>query len=131
MTTTKTQVAVYGSLRQGMGNHRLLEGQEFLGTTVTNEPYAMYSLGGFPKVVLYGEKVSPITVEVYLVDDNALRRLNQLEGFSGKNDGSNFYDCTQVPTGLGDAFIYHIEDGYGSTNNLVEDGDWVNYRKVN
>ena len=126
---TITKVAVYGSLRQGMGNHGLLRGQEFVGTTVTDEPFAMYSLGGFPKVVLRGEKVCPIVVEVYNVDEQGLVALNRLEGFSGSNDGSNFYDRSTVSTPLGDVEIYHIEDGYGGTRGLVESGDWVEFRK--
>ena len=126
--TMTTKVAVYGSLRQGMGNHRLLEGQEFVGTTVTSEKFAMYSLGGFPKVALHGEKVSPIVVEIYNVNEQGLSRLNMLEGFHGRNSPHNFYDCSPVETGLGEALIYHIDDGYGGTSSLVEDGDWVKYR---
>lgn len=89
----------------------------------------MYSLGGFPKVALRGEKISPIVVEIYDVDAEGLTRLNRLEGFSGKNDGSNFYDCSPVETGLGEALIYHIDDGYGGTRDAVPHGDWVKYRK--
>jgi gamma-glutamylcyclotransferase (GGCT)/AIG2-like uncharacterized protein YtfP len=129
MTMTNTKVAVYGSLRQGMGNHRLLEGQKFVGTTVTEQPYAMYSLGGFPKVSLEGAKVCPIVVEIYDVDAQGLSRLNQLEGFHGKGSQYNFYDCSPVATGLGEALIYHIEDGYGGTRECVDHGDWVKYRK--
>lgn len=126
MTTTK--VAVYGSLRQGMGNHGLLRGQTFLGETVTDEPFAMYSLGGFPKVTLHGAKVCPIVVEVYDVDEQGLIALNRLEGFHEKGSEGNFYDRSTVSTPLGDVEIYHIEDGYGGTRELVEGGDWVKYR---
>ena len=130
-TVSKTRVLVYGSLRKGMGNHRLLEGQDFVGETLTKEPYAMYSLGGFPMVSLEGDKVSPIVVEAYDVDDRGLARLNQLEGFHGKGQ-RNFYDCSHVETvdhegGL----IYHIEGEASRPNPLVEDGNWVNYRKAN
>ncbi len=125
MTTTK--VAVYGSLRKGMHNHRILSGAKFLGTTVTQEPYAMYSLGGFPKVVL-GEPVCPIVVEVYEVDVEGLVRLDQLEGFYG-HGRDNFYDRTQVKTSdLGKAWIYHIErHNQSMTTNLIGDGDWVKF----
>lgn len=123
-----TKVAVYGSLRQGMGNHGLLSGQTFVGTTQTVENYAMYSLGGFPKISLRGEKVCPIVVEIYDVTDEGLDRLDMLEGYRGEGM-QNFYDRSLVETGEGPALIYHIEDGYGGTRDLVEDGDWVNYRK--
>lgn len=119
-----TQVAVYGSLRQTMGNHRLLEGQPFVGTTVTKRPYSMYSLGGFPKVDLLGDD-SQIVVEIYDVDEETHRRLDQLEGYRGPGE-SNFYDCTKVELEqFGSALMYHID---GSTNDVpVPNGDWVAY----
>lgn len=127
MTNTKTRVLVYGSLRDGMGNHGLLNGQTFVGTTLTAEDYAMYSLGGFPMVSLHGKRQSQIVVEAYDVDAVALRRLNSLEGFNGKGE-NNFYDCSEVQTvDLGAGLIYHIDDRSGDYP-LVEDGDWVNYR---
>lgn len=122
-----TVVAVYGSLRKGMGNHSLLMGQTFVGTTQTTEAYAMYSLGGFPKVELQGDKVSPIVVELYDVDDKGLSRLDMLEGYRGPN-GNNFYDRSLVNTGLGEAWIYHIEGDTRGSVNLVDDGDWVRFR---
>lgn len=119
-------VGVYGSLRRGMGNHRLLEGAEFLCTTVTAEPYAMYSLGGFPKVALHGEKVSPIVVELYSCNEDTMRSLDRLEGFRGEGM-DNFYDRSTIQTECGkDALIYHIES---PNSNPVESGDWVEYRK--
>lgn len=126
-----TKVAVYGSLRQRMHNHGLLDcpGAEYLGTTQTDQEYAMYSLGGFPMVQLEGEKVSPIVVEIYDVDDEVLRRLNQLEGYRGKGV-DNFYDCSTInTTELGEALIYHIEGR--KSERLVSSGDWVEYYRSN
>jgi len=126
--TIKTRVLVYGSLRDGMGNHRLLDGQEFVGTTLTAEPYAMYSLGGFPMVQLHGKRQGPIVVEAYDVDERGLDRLNSLEGFRGKGQ-ANFYDCSEVQTvDFGAGLIYHIDDRSGDYP-LVENGDWVDYRR--
>lgn len=121
-----TVVAVYGSLRQGMGNHRRLEGQTFLGTTRTVESYAMYSLGGFPKVALEGAKVCPVVVELYEVDEAGMRGLDSLEGYRGPG-ASNFYDRSAVQCEDGNlALIYHIE-GNANPADLVADGDWVTY----
>lgn len=123
-----TKVAVYGSLRKGMHNNPLLGNSEFLGSTVTAEPYAMYSLGGFPMVQLTGEKVCPIVVEVFEVDDAVHQRLDQLEGFRGKGR-DNFYDCSLVQTvDFGEVLMYHIEDR--TNNRLVENGDWVDFYKT-
>lgn len=124
------KVAVYGSLRKQMGNHRLMVGIEaqYLGTTFTTESYTMYSLGGFPKVQL-GRATCPIKVEVYEVDDEGLARLNQLEGYRGEGR-DNFYDRSEIQTNnYGPALMYHIE-GEGRQESIVPDGDWVNYRGV-
>lgn len=119
-----TQVAVYGSLRQGFGNHGRLMGARLVGTTQTVEKYSMYSLGGFPMVQLEGAKTSPITVEVYECNDEQLRSLDYLEGYRGPGLG-NFYDRSEVETGCGPALIYHIEGREG--RDLVESGDWKKY----
>lgn len=122
-----TNVAVYGSLREGMSNHSLLKGQTLLSRTVTREPYAMYSLGGFPKVNLL-EPHTPIHVEVYDVSDECLERLNRLEGFRGKGQ-SNFYDCSEIETECGlKALLYHIDEPGADTTHVL-DGDWVRYHK--
>lgn len=122
-----TQVAVYGSLRKGLGNHGRLHGAQYIGTTTTSEKYSMYSLGGFPKVSLTGVKTSPIVVEIYECDASVMRGLDQLEGYLGPGMG-NFYDRSEVETGLGPALIYHIEDPH-TGRGLVEKGDWVEHIK--
>ena len=121
-----TLVAVYGSLRKGFGNHRRLDGATYKGTTKTLRPFAMYSLGGFPMVQLDGAKVAPITVEIYECDDGVLAGLDQLEGYRGPGK-SNFYDRSEVDTGLGTVLIYHIEDRPAPQAALVESGDWKEY----
>lgn len=72
-------VAVYGSLKKGFGNHRLLGAtSEFIGTGITEPKYKMYSLGGFPGLHSGNDR---IFVEVYLVDANkTLPNLDLLEG---------------------------------------------------
>lgn len=86
------KVFVYGSLKRGFGNHRLLEGQKFLGEASTNyDDYVMHSLGGYPGVIhlqrsgyLYYKDKEPgqtyIVGEVYEVDDACMKALDRLEG---------------------------------------------------
>lgn len=119
-----TQVAVYGSLRKGFGNHGRLRNAKYLGTTKTVRPFAMYSLGGFPMVQLDGEKIAPITVEIYDCDEETMQGLDMLEGYRGPGK-SNFYDRSEVDTEMGTVLIYHIEGREG--RDLVESGDWKEY----
>lgn len=95
---------VYGSLKRGFGNHRLLEGSEFIGEARLSRCGAMYSLGGFPAVTL-GNRVSPIHGEVYRIDEDTLESLDILEGHP------RFYQRTTVTVLMEDdiADVEHIE----------------------
>jgi len=97
-------VFVYGSLKQGFGNHRLLSFSQFLGEATTKDShFSMISLGGFPGVFDDGE--SRISGEVYRVNDSTLRNLDGLE-----SEGS-FYSRRTYPMRLSngeviDCYIY-------------------------
>lgn len=117
-------VAVYGSLRQGFGNHRLLEYAEYIGGGKTVDKFQMYSLGGFPAIVEGGD-TSP-TVEVYSVSDADFARLDRLEGYP------DFYNRMQVdvetPRGVIEkCWIYYHEDTPMYHAGLVDSGDWRMY----
>lgn len=119
-----TKVAVYGSLRQGLHNNPLLEGQAYLGTTMTAQEYTMYSLGHFPAVNLT-IPLCKIVVEVYEVDDTCLARLNRLEGYRGEG-ADNFYDCSPIETeDFGTAMIYHMAPQRRTP--VVNSGDWAKH----
>lgn len=114
---SKHLVAVYGSLRKGLGNHSILGDSDLLSVEVI-KGFDMYSLGAFPAVETgKGE----ITVEVYEVDDDTLFNLDILEGVP------TFYQRDKTETSLGVANIYTIE-GIGSDRiEKVVNGDWVEY----
>lgn len=116
MTDQPILVAVYGSLRKGMGNHRLLTSAELM-TTERISGFEMYSLGGYP-FIRPGE--GDITIEVYVVDTHTFKRLDQLEGFP------SFYNRKLVKTSVGSAWIYFIDQPGNPYR--VQDGDWVAYR---
>jgi gamma-glutamylcyclotransferase (GGCT)/AIG2-like uncharacterized protein YtfP len=71
-------VFVYGTLKKGFSNHRLLSGAEFLGPAQTVQKFAMYTTG--TPIVLKEEAVSPIFGELYRVDEKILAALDSLEG---------------------------------------------------
>lgn len=71
-------VFVYGTLRAGEPNHRLLRGAEALGPDRTRPEHELANLGPFPALVA-GGTVS-VHGEVYRVDAPTLARLDALEG---------------------------------------------------
>lgn len=73
-------VAVYGSLLRGGWSHGLLQDSECLGEGKTPPDFSMYSLGGFPGIIP-DEDGTEISVEIYRVDDDTFRRLDNLEGY--------------------------------------------------
>lgn len=100
-----TKVFVYGTLRRGHGNHRLLTTSEYIGVAVL-EGYRMVSLGGFP-AIFKGEKDDVVMGEVYYVTQPVLNDLDRLEGFNRQSpsthdlyhavpvtvEGAERYDC--------------------------------------
>jgi len=108
-------VAVYGSLREGLHNHRLLEDSDYLGLDWTDPDYTMLSLGSFPGIVEGGE--TAIKIEVYQVNQDTFTNLDRLEGYP------NFYNRKKIETKFGDAWIYFLEGREYSTT-YVPSGDW-------
>ena len=72
------RVAVYGTLKRGYGNHRLLADSEFIGKAKTEDAYPLL-VNGLP--YLYDKVgVGEDSVKVYDVDDYTLAELDALEG---------------------------------------------------
>lgn len=113
-------VAVYGSLRKGLGNHGVLGDSELLGTTQVHG-FEMISLGGFP-AIYDGE--GEITIEVYSMDSEmTAKNLDMLEGYP------TFYNRKIIETEFGDAWVYFFDNPTRYPQIKVEEGDWVVYRK--
>jgi gamma-glutamylcyclotransferase (GGCT)/AIG2-like uncharacterized protein YtfP len=92
-------VFVYGTLRAGCGNHRLLQqpGATRLAADaeVRISGYKMLHLGGFPGIIP-GEPTDEIVGELYAVNDEVLRSLDYLEGYRAENDPGNLYDRVEI-----------------------------------
>ena len=122
-------VAVYGTLRDGQGNHHILYGLPYDNDVVRG--YKMYSLGGFPYVVHTGDDEDQVQVEVYKVpDESTAYRLDGLEGYCPERGYTNFYDRTIVTTEQGrtvNMYFFHEAD---ESDPVVPLGDWANYRPL-
>lgn len=78
----KWKVFVYGSLKQGFGNHEhFLADQTFLGERKTaDKEYLMLSYGAYPASIRVDSDGYAISGELYEVDNVTLSRLDRLEG---------------------------------------------------
>lgn len=78
-TPKKHRVFVYGTLKRGIHNHRLLETSDFIGEAYTVDTFRMYQTG-FPVLFLSDDpNARSVFGEVYDVNDETLARLDQLE----------------------------------------------------
>ena len=116
-------VFVYGTLRTGFGNNRLLENSELLDVGRTVEEYAMYD-GGVP-FVNEKEKVSQIYGELYNVDEKTMLNLDFLEGHP------IFYTRKKifVETLQGQIVRAWLYFNNTKTDHLIKSGDYAEQRK--
>lgn len=127
----KYKVFVYGTLRKGCSNHRLLEGADFIdnGIVIGN----MYSVNeNFPAFVRGGS--DEIYGELYLVDDSILERLDRLERYSEEHEENSMYlrRLINVKMDTGEtviAIIYIWNMDYNRLKRIAS-GDWVEYKKL-
>jgi gamma-glutamylcyclotransferase (GGCT)/AIG2-like uncharacterized protein YtfP len=87
------RVFVYGTLKSGIHNHRLLAHAKFIGYAITDQAYHMVA-GGFPIVLEGGDYA--VKGEVYEVDDATLRYLDYLEGYRDEDNPANMYDRRSI-----------------------------------
>lgn len=113
------RIAVYGSLRKGRGNHRLIQHSTQLTQEVVSIPFRMISLGGFPGLIPTDQNQN-IHIEVYEVDDSTYKDVERLEGYP------RFYQKAKIETSQGEADIYILEDEHYQSYPSVETGDWNN-----
>lgn len=120
-------IAVYGTLRKGNGNHRLIENADYKGTFTTDPIYSLYSLGGFPGLREDGQ--TAVVMEVYTVNKEEAHRVDGLEGYN-PGEKPYFYDKIQIETPWGQAGVYtYVRQPNESS--LIKSGDWMNrFEKV-
>lgn len=114
-------VAVYGSLRKGLHNHRVIRDSRFVSKGMV-KGFGMYSLGLYPALSRVGKK-NDVVVEVYDVNSTTMERLDQLEGFP------KYYNRKLAPVNVNGvemvAWIYYMEGELEKP--FVEGGDWTKF----
>lgn len=121
-------VAVYGSLRDGMGNHGLMKGSDFMGKGLLQEGSTMFSNGGFPILSFAVAKSEPVLAELYdVANQRDMAMLDRLEGFPTWYDRS-IKQFRMEDGRVMEAWIYHQNQDFTERLPIVESGDWVEYR---
>lgn len=121
----RVRLFVYGSLKRGHHNNRLLERADarFMGFDTVTGPFRMVSLGGFPGVI-YDERVegaNTVFGEVYHFDPDRLETFDWLEGYP------RFYDRTKFRSDLMDkrVWMYHLPYDAYKDHEHVGTGCWT------
>lgn len=123
----KHLIAVYGTLRVGQSNNRLIANGTYKGQFQTDPIFTLYCLGAFPALLEDGN--TSITMDVYAVDDVILKNVDSLEGYHGEDSSYNHYDRITIKTPFGDAYTY-VYDMKPVGGRLVESGNWVEYKSI-
>lgn len=115
--------AVYGTLKKGYGNNRLLVDAKLLGEFETPAKYTLFN-GGFP-VVERGGKTS-VRCELYETSDKvAIDRVFSLEGCHKEQDHpQSWYTYDKLDTPYGEAVIFVMNPGQSRRTEVLESGIW-------
>lgn len=113
-------VFVYGTLKKGLHNHRLLQEAEFVGTGEAPGVVYKTKTHGYPFAKPSDDVDCWIKGEVYRVTDDDLRRLDSLEGHP------RFYERSLVVLRSGEvAGIYYYHHRIREEHTACQDGEWL------
>lgn len=113
------KVFVYGTLKKGFGNHRLLDGRSVFVQEDAIQGHTLFDLGPYPALQSGGEDT--ISGEVYMIGPNTLRDLDRLEGHP------TFYERRVVKTvGGHEVWAYFMDNVRGSARKI--EGSWPSKR---
>jgi gamma-glutamylaminecyclotransferase len=74
-----TILFVYGTLKRGLRNHRLIADQQFLGEVATEPRYRVFDLGPYPGLVRDEANGLAVNGELWAVGDCCLAELDDFE----------------------------------------------------
>ena len=124
------RIFVYGTLKQGCGNHDRIFGGYDIKITLAWTYGKLYDLGWYPAMTVGKEKVYGQLIEF----NNAeiLKRVDYLEGYKGINHPHNYYKRREVEVFVGGirvkAWVYFLTEEQVSRfgGNRLTTGVWKN-----
>lgn len=75
-------IFIYGTLKRGFNRHSALVDQRYLGTAFSASRYSIFHISGFPALVEDSQNPKEIWGELYEVDNECLRKLDEIESIS-------------------------------------------------
>lgn len=119
------KIFVYGTLRKNQANSAYLKKAEFVGFDYI-KGYIMLDFDDYPMIFESGND-NIIKVEIYIIDDYTLEKIDCLEEYYGEGCIDNLYSRQTVESLSGiRGFIYtggNVND-YKNTD-IIESGDWL------
>lgn len=132
---TKHTIFVYGTLRKHERNHRFLDRAECIAKQAWTSGRLFDTGFGYP--VMVPEKLGRVYGELYLVNEEQLKAIDHLEGYS-PGGSNNFYERREqtihTDHGMVTAFLYTYNQTHKKiANSFIEHGDWklAEYLKKN
>ena len=124
MSDHREHVFVYGTLRRGGSNHFRMAGADLVTPgTVSGK---LYRISWYPGLVLGPD--GRVLGEVYAVGDEQLRALDEFEGVSAEEKGSEYRRVKAVVTAPDgttlDAWVWEWI-GLVDESRVVGEGDWL------
>lgn len=113
-------LAVYGTLKQGYGNHALLAHAQFVGSDILKQ-ISLYDIGPYPGARL--ETSFGIEVEIYAVTPSQLRKVDQLEEYDPNDPENSLYTRELLKTHSGMAWVY-LYQGETKHKPCLRSGAW-------
>jgi len=122
----KHLVFVYGTLRRGGARTMSIGFPDSKFIADANVSGSLYDPGAYPGLLL-NESNSLVIGEVYEVDDEILKELDEFEA-------SSYYWRKQVEISLGTdrkvCWIYEPDPEFYSLRTLITSGDWIEYART-
>jgi gamma-glutamylcyclotransferase (GGCT)/AIG2-like uncharacterized protein YtfP len=87
----RLNIFVYGTLKRGGPNHRLIQDQRFVAQVMTQPLYRLFSLESYPGLIESASEGRSIEGEVWEIDESLLPALDRLEGV-----GKGLYKRTSI-----------------------------------